>query len=85
VLLLRQNDEAAIAVDELIRDLREAGETIFSAGGPDGTLPWIGDDHPVCDAVTMLVPPYLAIEQDARRRGLDPDNPLHLSKVTRTL
>jgi glutamine---fructose-6-phosphate transaminase (isomerizing) len=85
VLLLRQNDEAAASVDQLIRDLRNAGETVFSAGGAAGTLPWIGDDHPICDAVTMLIPAYAAIEAEARRRGLDPDGQPHLSKVTRTL
>jgi len=85
VLLLRQNDEAAATVDELSSDLRNAGETVFSAGGPAGTLPWIGDDHPICDAVAMLLPAYAAIEAAAREQGLDPDNPLHLSKVTRTL
>jgi glucosamine--fructose-6-phosphate aminotransferase (isomerizing) len=85
VLLLRQNDEAGATVDGLFNDLRSAGETVFAAGGPAGTLPWIGDDHPICDAVTMLLPPYAAIEAAARRRGLDPDNPQHLSKVTRTL
>jgi glutamine---fructose-6-phosphate transaminase (isomerizing) len=85
VLLLRQNDEAAATVDDLIRDLRDAGETVFSVGGPAGTLPWIGDDHPICDAVGMLLPSYAAIEAAARRRGLDPDNPPYLSKVTRTL
>jgi glucosamine--fructose-6-phosphate aminotransferase (isomerizing) len=85
VLLLRQNDEAAATVDELMCDLRDAGETVFCAGGPAGTLPWIGDDHPICDAVAMLLPAYAAIEAAARQRGLDPDNPPHLRKVTRTL
>jgi len=85
VLLLRQNDETAAAVDELARDLRGAGETVFSAGGTAGTLPWIGDDHPICDPVTMFIPSYRAIEAAARARGLDPDHPPHLSKVTRTL
>jgi glucosamine--fructose-6-phosphate aminotransferase (isomerizing) len=85
VLLLRQNDEAGATVDGLASELRDAGETVFAAGGPAGTLPWIGDDHPICDAVVMLLPAYAAIETEARRRGLDPDNPQHLSKVTRTL
>ncbi|HMF23294.1 MAG TPA: SIS domain-containing protein [Pseudolabrys sp.] len=85
VLVLRQNDEAATTVDELVRDLDDAGERVFTAGGPAGTLPWIGDGHPVCDPVLMLVPAYRAIEAAARRRGFDPDNPPHLSKVTRTL
>ncbi len=85
VLVLRQDDETAASVDDLVRDLRESGETLFVAGGPSGTLPWIGDDHPVCDPVAMLVPAYRAIEAAVRTRGWDPDNPPHLAKVTRTL
>ncbi|MFZ1000912.1 MAG: SIS domain-containing protein [Pseudolabrys sp.] len=85
VLVLRQNDEAATAIDDLVKDLNDANETLFVAGGPAGTLPWIGDGHPVYDPVLMLVPAYRAIEAVARRRGFDPDNPPHLSKVTKTL
>jgi glucosamine--fructose-6-phosphate aminotransferase (isomerizing) len=85
VLVLRQNDEAAVAVDDLVLDLNDAGETVFTAGGPDGTLPWIGDGHPICDPVVMLMPAYRAIETVARRHGFDPDSPPYLSKVTRTL
>ena len=85
VLVLRQNDEAATAIDDFVRDLNDAGDRAFTAGGAAGTLPWIGDGHPVCDPVLMLIPAYRAIEAAARRRGFDPDNPPHLSKVTRTL
>ncbi len=85
LLVLRQNDEAAATVDDLVRDLDAAGETVFIAGGPRGTLPWIGDGHPICDPMVMLVPAYRAIETVARRRGFDPDNPPHLSKVTLTV
>lgn len=85
VLCLAQGDEAAAAVDDLVRDLRAGGETVFSAGGAADNLPWIGSDHPICDPVAMLVPAYRAIERAARARGLDPDNPPHLSKITRTL
>ncbi len=85
VLVLRQNDQAATAVDDVISDLNAAGGRMFTAGGGAGSLPWIGDGHPACDPVVMLVPAYRAIEQAARRRGFDPDNPPYLSKVTRTL
>jgi glucosamine--fructose-6-phosphate aminotransferase (isomerizing) len=85
VLVLRQNDKAATAIDDFVRELDDSGGAPFTAGGARGTLPWIGDDHPVCDPILMLVPAYLAIEAAARRRGLDPDNPPHLRKVTRTL
>ena len=85
VLALRQNDEASQSIDDIIRDLTDEGENVFSAGGMHGVLPWIGDRHPACDPIVMLVPAYCAIEHTARQRGLDPDNPPYLSKVTRTL
>jgi glutamine---fructose-6-phosphate transaminase (isomerizing) len=85
VLALRQNDQAAAAVDDLVHDLGEAGDKVFIAGGAAGTLPWIGDGHPVFDPILMLIPAYRAIEAAARRRGFDPDNPPYLTKVTRTL
>jgi glucosamine--fructose-6-phosphate aminotransferase (isomerizing) len=85
VLVLRQNDETAASVDALVQDLCDAHETLCVAGGPLGTLTWIGDDHPVCDPIAMLVPAYRAIEMAVRRRGLDPDRPPHLAKVTHTL
>ncbi|MYZ47340.1 SIS domain-containing protein [Rhizobiales bacterium L72] len=92
VLLLRQPDATAGGLDELARDLRSAGGAVFLAGGPDflaggkgGTLPWLGDGHPALDPVAMLAPAYRAIEAAARRKGLDPDSPPHLTKVTRTL
>ncbi|MBV9331847.1 MAG: SIS domain-containing protein [Alphaproteobacteria bacterium] len=85
VLVLRQHDATAPMVDVLARDLLATGENVFVAGGPMGTLPWIADDDPVCDPVAMLVPAYRAIEAAARAKGFDPDNPPHLSKITRTL
>jgi glucosamine--fructose-6-phosphate aminotransferase (isomerizing) len=85
VLLLRQGDAAAAAVDDLTRDLQRERGLVFSAGGAAGTLPWIGDGHPALDPVLMLIPAYRAIEAAARRQGFNPDNPPHLSKVTQTL
>ena len=85
VLALRQNDQAASAVDDLVRDLCAAKDAVFVAGGARGTLPWIGDDHPICDPVVMLIPAYRAVEAATRRKGFDPDRPPHLQKVTETL
>lgn len=85
VLMLRQNDKAAESVDHLAKELNDAGAAVFSVGGPMGTLPWIGDRHPVCDPMIMLIPAYRAMELAARRRGLDADNPPHLTKITHTL
>ncbi len=85
VLALRLADETSAAVDDLARHLAGSGVPVALAGGPDGDLPWIGDGHPVTDAIAMLAPAYRAIEAAARGRGFDPDHPPHLSKVTRTL
>jgi glucosamine--fructose-6-phosphate aminotransferase (isomerizing) len=85
LLVLRQNDEAAESIDALVHDLGRDGEKLYVCGGPQGTLPWIGDDHPACDVIAMLVPAYRTIEAEARHRGFDPDRPPHLAKVTETL
>ncbi|KAA2244290.1 SIS domain-containing protein [Salinarimonas soli] len=85
VLALRVEDATAPAVDTLVEALRSAGVPVHLCGGAAGSLSWIGDDHPVTDAIAMLVPAYRAIEAGARRLGFDPDRPPYLSKVTRTL
>jgi glucosamine--fructose-6-phosphate aminotransferase (isomerizing) len=85
VLVLTQSDEAAATTDSLVRDLRETGNRVFSAGSLESTLPWLEPDQPVCDPIAMLMPAYRAVEAAARKAGLDPDNPPHLNKVTRTL
>jgi glutamine---fructose-6-phosphate transaminase (isomerizing) len=85
VLALRQGDATRVAVDDLVANLRATGVPVHDCGGASGSLPWPGDHHPALDAVTMLVPAYLAIETAARTLGFDPDHPPHLSKITRTL
>lgn len=85
ILVLRQQDQTAEANDDLARELREDRTRAFVAGGLDGALPWIGNDHPALDPLAMLLPAYAGIEAAARKCGLDPDRPPHLSKVTETL
>jgi glucosamine--fructose-6-phosphate aminotransferase (isomerizing) len=84
-LVLRQNDGSSAMVDALIAELRVRKLNVFSAGDPTSELPWIGNDDPICDAITMLLPAYASIEQAARARGFDPDNPPNLSKITETM
>jgi glucosamine--fructose-6-phosphate aminotransferase (isomerizing) len=85
VLALRLADATASSVDAMVADLRASGQAVRVCGGPGGDLPWLGDDHPVADAIAMLVPAYLAIERATRAAGFDPDRPPHLKKVTETL
>ena len=84
VILMRLMDETAATLDALAHELAESGIALHLCGGPRGTLPWLGDDDPATDAITMLVPAYRMVERAARAWGFDPDRPPQLSKVTET-
>jgi glucosamine--fructose-6-phosphate aminotransferase (isomerizing) len=77
-------DETAATVDAVTSELRERKIALHLCGGPHSTLPWLGDDDPATDGITMLVPAYRMIERTAREWGFDPDRPPQLSKVTET-
>ena len=49
-----------------------------------GSLPWLAEDDPATDPITMLVPANRMIEQTARTIGFDPDRPPRLCKITKT-
>ena len=85
VIMLRLMDETAATMDAVAAELREREIPLHLCGGPRSTLPWLGDDDPSTDAITMLVPAYRMIEHTARAWGFDPDRPPQLSKVTETL
>jgi glutamine---fructose-6-phosphate transaminase (isomerizing) len=84
VIILRLMDETAATVDAVTSELRERNIALHLCGGPHSTLPWLGDDDPATDGITMLVPAYRMIERTAREWGFDPDRPPQLSKVTET-
>jgi glucosamine--fructose-6-phosphate aminotransferase (isomerizing) len=84
ILMMRLMDETAVTIDQVASELRGSGIAVHLCGGPRGTLPWLADDDPAVDAITMLVPAYRMIEQTARAWGFDPDRPPQLSKITET-
>jgi len=84
VLMMRLMDETAAAVDALAEELREQKITLHLCGGPRGSLPWLAEDDPATDPITMLTPAYRIIEKTARACGFDPDRPPRLSKITET-
>jgi glucosamine--fructose-6-phosphate aminotransferase (isomerizing) len=84
VVMMRIRDETAGTVDALANELREQNIALHVCGGPHGSLPWLGEDDPSTDPITMLVPAYRMIEQAARAFGFDPDRPPRLSKITET-
>jgi len=48
-------------------------------------LPFAATGHPLTDPLTLIVSFYAFIEAFARHRGLNPDEPRHLRKVTETV
>ena len=84
VIMMRLMDETAATMDALARELREQNIALHMCGGPHGSLPWLREDDPATDPITMLVPAYRMIEQTARVCGFDPDRPPRLSKITET-
>lgn len=47
-------------------------------------LPFVATGHPLTDALCLIVPFYAFVESYARHRGLNPDQPPRLRKVTET-
>ena len=87
MLMLMANDEAGDGLRRLAADLRHKGAALLSAEpGPvePGRLPALSPDHPDADAVCLIQSFYAMLPQLAVRRGINPDRPRHLQKVTRT-
>jgi glucosamine--fructose-6-phosphate aminotransferase (isomerizing) len=94
VLVLAPRGPAQAGLFELAADLRQRGACVMlvapaacagAAGAVACELPLELGAHDVLDTLTLAQSAYLMIEALARARGLDPDQPQHLSKVTCTL
>ncbi|TGT19428.1 aminotransferase, partial [Mesorhizobium sp. M3A.F.Ca.ET.174.01.1.1] len=48
-------------------------------------LPHVATGHPLTDPLPLIVSFYGFVEAFARHRGLDPDTPRNLRKVTETV
>lgn len=71
----------------LARQMRERGARVLLAappGTPDSELPLCPTGHPDLDPIAAVQSFYGMVEGLARARGLDPDRPRHLHKVTKT-
>jgi glucosamine--fructose-6-phosphate aminotransferase (isomerizing) len=82
VLVLTQDDAALPQTLEVAARMTGLGAAVRLAG-PGQVLP-LKTLPPETAPLAALLAFYLAIEQIARRRGLDPDRPPHLRKVTET-
>ncbi|QHL91931.1 SIS domain-containing protein [Sphingomonas changnyeongensis] len=87
VLIFRQEDETAVGIDALAADLAARGAPVFMVGKALAGVTAL----PAVAAPAMLAPIvqlqsfYRAAAELAVARGLDPDAPPHLKKVTETV
>jgi glutamine---fructose-6-phosphate transaminase (isomerizing) len=71
----------------LAHDMRERGARVLLAapvGTPGSELPLVPAAHEDLDPIAAIQSFYPMVEALARARGLDPDRPRHLAKVTQT-
>lgn len=86
-LVLSQDDETRPGVRELVDALAANRADILLAGFDDPrttNLPTQGA-HPVLQPILFLQSFYRMAEALSRARGMNPDNPPHLNKVTETM
>jgi glucosamine--fructose-6-phosphate aminotransferase (isomerizing) len=88
VLALAARDASEPSVAEAADSLAAKGAAVFvtSALAKHAVrLPHVATGHPLTDPLPLIVSFYMFVEALARHRGLDPDTPPNLRKVTETL
>ena len=87
VLLFGQADESLESVSSLATEFASRGARVISAGvvGAPGTVLPVVPADPLIAPILQIVSFYRLANAVALSRGLDPDRPAHLTKVTETL
>jgi len=88
ILTLAARDASEASLVDAADRLAGQGADAFitSAGARSATrLPFASGTHPLTDALALIVSFYAFIEELARHRGLDPDKPHNLNKITETV
>ncbi|NMA99190.1 MAG: SIS domain-containing protein [Phyllobacteriaceae bacterium] len=88
VLGLAARDAAEASVADMAHKLAGQGARAFLTSDRPGDatrLPFAATGHPITDPLALIVSFYGFVEALARHRGLNPDQPPMLRKVTQTL
>lgn len=88
VIGLAAQDEAETALADVCDDIASKGAVVFATS--DGVtkaaqLPAVRTGHPLTDPITLIASVYAMVEKVAAARGINPDAPRHLNKVTETV
>jgi glucosamine--fructose-6-phosphate aminotransferase (isomerizing) len=87
ILALAQNDGTRASVTEVAARFAERGAKVLLAGGAAAgaeILPTVAA-HPLIEPILLIQSFYKMAAQLSVARGLDPDRPPHLHKITSTL
>lgn len=87
VLVLAARDAAEATGAESADELVGKGAAVFATSNKVSVaapLPFTETGHPLTDPLVLIASFYSFVETFARMRGLDPDRPVHLRKVTET-
>jgi glucosamine--fructose-6-phosphate aminotransferase (isomerizing) len=87
LLMFAPRGPAQAGLVALAAEMRERGARVLLAappGTPGAELPLVHAGHEDLDPIAAVQSFYPMVEALARARGLDPDTPRHLAKVTRT-
>ncbi len=87
VLMFTQRDETRVGIQELSAEFAARGARVLIAGADAAgaiSLPAIAS-HPVVEPLLTIQSFYRMANELALARGLDPDRPPHLNKVTETV
>ncbi|MGN6146601.1 MAG: SIS domain-containing protein, partial [Mesorhizobium sp.] len=88
VLTLAARDASEPSLAEAADALAAKGADVFVTSAlakAANRLPHVATGHPLTDPLPLIVSFYAFVEAFARHRGLDPDTPRNLRKVTETL
>ncbi|MEL7213398.1 MAG: SIS domain-containing protein [Pseudomonadota bacterium] len=81
-------DKAESSIAETADALADKGARVFAVTNKTtraASLPHIRTDHWLCDPIAAIVSFYAMVETVALSRGINPDTPRHLNKVTETV
>jgi glucosamine--fructose-6-phosphate aminotransferase (isomerizing) len=87
VLMFGQDDETRAGIEQLAAEFTTRGARVLVAGAAARdatTLPGVVA-HPVIEPILLIQSFYRMAESLSLARGLDPDSPPHLNKVTETV
>mgnify|MGYP000592645850 CR=1 FL=1 len=88
VIGLTAQDEAETALANVADEIASKGATVFATSDKVNTatrLPVTRTGHPLTDPIPLIVSFYSMVERIAAARGINPDAPRHLKKVTETV